>query len=116
MDTSDENREVGAVLNLFHKHVGTSIMLDKNFHLFHNSFVIQVVPQTTGRPCFGNLCNIHIVQDPVWNSLVITPSAIPNYRGKKPFIWIFVITAIFPACLYIIHNKMGAAGGKAGVL
>jgi hypothetical protein len=48
IDILDENKEIGTVLNLFHKHLGTSIMLIYVFLLilFHNSFVVSVVPGT----------------------------------------------------------------------
>jgi hypothetical protein len=45
----DENKGDCTVLNLFHKHLGTSVLSVNGFLpiLFHNFFVILVVLQTT---------------------------------------------------------------------
>jgi hypothetical protein len=47
-EAKDENKD-DTVLHLFHKYLGTSILLVRVvlLILFHNVFVIPVVPQTT---------------------------------------------------------------------
>jgi hypothetical protein len=49
IDAEDENKEVGTVLKLFHKNLGTSVLLVCVFLLilFHNFFIISVIVRTT---------------------------------------------------------------------